>query len=37
MSVKYSRPPIDWPAVDDEVIVHLRNILRLDTRNPPGN
>lgn len=29
--------PIDWKAVDEEVIEHLRNILRLDTRNPPGN
>ncbi|HEX6484567.1 MAG TPA: M20/M25/M40 family metallo-hydrolase [Ktedonobacteraceae bacterium] len=28
---------IDWNAVGDEVITHLRNILRLDTRNPPGN
>lgn len=29
--------PIDWQAVDEEVILHLRNLLRLDTRNPPGN
>lgn len=28
---------IDWNAVDEEVIMHLRNLLRLDTRNPPGN
>ncbi|HJT58829.1 MAG TPA: M20/M25/M40 family metallo-hydrolase [Ktedonobacteraceae bacterium] len=28
---------INWNAVEDEVITHLRNILRLDTRNPPGN
>ena len=29
--------PIDWNAVDEEVISHLQNLLRLDTRNPPGN
>lgn len=29
--------PIDWNSVDAEVITHLRNLLRLDTRNPPGN
>jgi acetylornithine deacetylase/succinyl-diaminopimelate desuccinylase-like protein len=29
--------PIDWQAVGDEVIDHLRALLRLDTRNPPGN
>ncbi|HLH61224.1 MAG TPA: M20/M25/M40 family metallo-hydrolase [Ktedonobacteraceae bacterium] len=29
--------PINWSVVEDEVITHLRNILRLDTRNPPGN
>ncbi|HZU66128.1 MAG TPA: M20/M25/M40 family metallo-hydrolase [Ktedonobacteraceae bacterium] len=29
--------PINWNVVEDEVITHLRNILRLDTRNPPGN
>ncbi len=28
---------INWNAVGDEVITHLRNILRIDTRNPPGN
>src|SRR5260370_26022405 len=28
---------LDWNAVDEEVIMHLRNLLRLDTRNPPGN
>ncbi len=28
---------INWNTVEDEVITHLRNILRLDTRNPPGN
>lgn len=28
---------IDWNAIDAEVIGYLRDILRLDTRNPPGN
>ncbi len=30
-------PPVDWNTVGDETITHFRNILRLDTRNPPGN
>ncbi len=37
MTTANTHTPIDWNAVDDEVITHLRNILRLDTRNPPGN
>lgn len=37
MTTANTRSPIDWKAVDEEVIMHLRNILRLDTRNPPGN
>jgi len=28
---------IDWDVVGDEVVNHLRNLLRLDTRDPPGN
>ena len=28
---------VDWDVVRDEVVTHLRNLLRLDTRNPPGN
>jgi acetylornithine deacetylase/succinyl-diaminopimelate desuccinylase-like protein len=28
---------IDWQAAGQEMIEHLRAILRLDTRNPPGN
>lgn len=28
---------IDWQAAGDEVIEHFRAVLRLDTRNPPGN
>ncbi|HEX9131504.1 MAG TPA: M20/M25/M40 family metallo-hydrolase [Ktedonobacteraceae bacterium] len=27
----------EWEAVGDEVITYVRNLLRLDTRNPPGN
>src|SRR5579875_2735344 len=37
MTAANTRLPIDWQAVDEEVILHLRNMLRLDTRNPPGN
>ncbi len=37
MTTANTRPPVDWPAVDEEVITHLQNLLRLDTRNPPGN
>lgn len=37
MTTANTHLPIDWQAVDEEVITHLRNILRLDTRNPPGN
>jgi acetylornithine deacetylase/succinyl-diaminopimelate desuccinylase-like protein len=28
---------IEWDVVGDEVITYVRNLLRLDTRNPPGN
>lgn len=37
MTTAHTRSPIDWNAVDAEVITHLQNLLRLDTRNPPGN
>lgn len=37
MTTANTSTPIDWNAVDAEVITHLRNLLRLDTRNPPGN
>ncbi len=37
MTTTNSRTPFDWHAIDEEVIEHLRNLLRLDTRNPPGN
>ncbi len=28
---------IDWQAVGEETVARLRDLLRLDTRNPPGN
>ena len=28
---------IDWQAAQDEAVEHLRNLLRIDTANPPGN
>ena len=28
---------INWQEVGEETITHLRRLLRLDTRNPPGN
>jgi len=28
---------IDWPAVLDEALGHLRRLIRIDTTNPPGN
>src|SRR4051812_32436791 len=29
--------PDIFAAAQDEVVSHLQNLLRLDTRNPPGN
>ena len=37
MSISSKQNDIDWDVVGDEVITNLRNLLRLDTRNPPGN
>jgi acetylornithine deacetylase/succinyl-diaminopimelate desuccinylase-like protein len=32
------RPPgPDWPKVEEETMRHYQAVLRLDTRNPPGN
>jgi acetylornithine deacetylase/succinyl-diaminopimelate desuccinylase-like protein len=28
---------INWQEIGEETITHLRGLLRLDTRNPPGN
>ena len=37
MSTSSQQKDINWDMVGDEVIAYLRDILRLDTRNPPGN
>ena len=37
MTTVNSQTTLDWQAIDEEVLLHLRNLLRLDTRNPPGN
>ena len=31
------RQPIDWPAIEREGVALLRDYLRLNTSNPPGN
>src|SRR5947208_3780376 len=31
------RPAPDWPKVEEETMRHYQAVLRLDTRNPPGN
>jgi acetylornithine deacetylase/succinyl-diaminopimelate desuccinylase-like protein len=28
---------IDWPKINDEAVAKLRDYLRIDTQNPPGN
>lgn len=30
-------PAIDWERANQEIVTHLCELLRLDTRNPPGN
>jgi len=30
-------PQPDWPKVEEETMRHYQAVLRLDTRNPPGN
>ena len=37
MTTSSKQNDVDWNMVEDEVVTHLRNLLRLDTRNPPGN
>lgn len=37
MSHATNRQHIDWPAVGEETVARVRDLLRLDTRNPPGN
>src|SRR5689334_10794388 len=37
MTTSRTQSTIDWDVVGDEVVTNLRNLLQLDTRNPPGN
>jgi acetylornithine deacetylase/succinyl-diaminopimelate desuccinylase-like protein len=30
-------PAIDWDRANQEIVTHLCELLRIDTRNPPGN
>ena len=30
-------PQPDWPRLEEETLQHFQALLRLDTRNPPGN
>lgn len=32
-----SASPIDWSALQSESVQHLRNYIRVNTTNPPGN
>jgi len=35
--VAQTSPAPDWPKVEEETMRHYQAVLRLDTRNPPGN
>ncbi|MHB8597091.1 MAG: M20/M25/M40 family metallo-hydrolase [Ktedonobacteraceae bacterium] len=37
MSQSTNKQRINWQAVDEEIVALVRGLLRLDTRNPPGN
>ncbi|HLI87508.1 MAG TPA: M20/M25/M40 family metallo-hydrolase [Ktedonobacteraceae bacterium] len=37
MTTSRATTHIDWEAAGNEVVSHLQDLLRLDTRNPPGN
>ena len=37
MTTEQTSTSINWDEAGNEVIAHLRDLLRLDTRNPPGN
>lgn len=37
MSQTTSKHTINWEAEDEEIVALVRALLRLDTRNPPGN
>src|ERR1051325_1558553 len=36
-AAQQSRAEPDWPKVEEETMRHYQAVLRLDTRNPPGN
>jgi acetylornithine deacetylase/succinyl-diaminopimelate desuccinylase-like protein len=33
----FSPTDIDWSTIQEEVVGHLANLIRIDTSNPPGN
>src|SRR5438105_4947921 len=35
--VSHTSTSLNWDQVEKEVVTRLRDLLRLDTRNPPGN
>src|ERR1700692_4328849 len=37
MTTSHTFLNVDWNTVGDESVARLRDLLRLDTRNPPGN
>ncbi len=37
MTTAETTPAINWDEAENEVVARLRDLLRLDTRNPPGN
>jgi acetylornithine deacetylase/succinyl-diaminopimelate desuccinylase-like protein len=37
MTQSKNEQSIDWQAVGEETVMRVRDLLRLDTRNPPGN
>ena len=37
MTTAHTFTNVDWNSVGDESVARLRDLLRLDTRNPPGN
>lgn len=37
MAQSTNKHSINWQEVGEETITHVRGLLRLDTRNPPGN
>lgn len=37
MSQSMNKQSVNWQAVNEEIVALVRGLLRLDTRNPPGN